>query len=46
MFIQSKRSSKQAISELKTNLLYLGVWCAAIRAAPYVLQALQRSSKD
>ena len=30
-----------ARKELRNHLVILGVWCAAIRVAPYVLDALQ-----
>ena len=35
-----------AYAQLKQHIYLLGAWAAAIRAAPYVLQALYGASDD
>ena len=41
MFAPRRPEASAAYAQLRRHLLMLGAWCAAIRAAPYALQALQ-----
>ena len=43
-YIQKKPDLKTAHKELRYHLLLLGGFCAAVRLAPYVLSAMQKSS--
>ena len=45
MFTVAKVPKKAAYRQLQQHLLALGVWVAAIRAAPYVLKALQDAQR-
>ena len=44
MLLSRKPDASAAKAELKRNLIVLGVWLAAIRAAPYILHATQRTN--
>jgi hypothetical protein len=45
MFSVAKVPKKAAYRQLQQHLLALGAWVAAIRAAPYVLKALQDAQR-
>ena len=45
MFPVAKVNKKTAYRQLQQHLLALGAWVAAIRALPYVLQALQDAQR-
>lgn len=45
MFPVAKVNKKTAHRQLQQHLLALGAWVAAIRALPYVLQALQDAQR-
>jgi hypothetical protein len=43
MFQQRRPEASAAYAQLRRHLLMLGAWCGAVRAAPYVLDYLQRT---
>ena len=45
MFTAPKVPKKAAYRQLQQHLLALGAWVAAIRALPYVLQAVQDAQR-